>query len=84
MFCIIIVCSSGSALNDGQWHSVDFTSERGRLSVSVDEGEGGVAHASPSFPVSVRNQLFFGGKSFNKRIISYYNEERTNDVFLLK
>uniref|UniRef100_A0A3B3VDH0 Contactin-associated protein-like 4 n=1 Tax=Poecilia latipinna TaxID=48699 RepID=A0A3B3VDH0_9TELE len=51
----------GSGLNDGQWHSVDLTSRRGRLTVSVDKQETGVAHASPSFPVSVSNQIFFGG-----------------------
>ncbi|CAB1434593.1 unnamed protein product, partial [Pleuronectes platessa] len=70
--------SAGSALNDGQWHSVDFTSDRGRLSVSVDEGEGGVAHASPSFPVSVRHQLFFGGCPADQD-----NQECTNpfDIF---
>ncbi|KAK2822855.1 hypothetical protein Q5P01_022920 [Channa striata] len=53
--------SAGFALNDGQWHSVDVTSRRGRLSIAVDEAEGGLAHASPSFPVSVGRQLFFGG-----------------------
>ncbi|AWP03634.1 putative contactin-associated protein-like 4 [Scophthalmus maximus] len=57
----LLELSAGSALNDGQWHSVDLTSGRGRLSVAVDEGGGGVAHASPSFPVSARHQLFFGG-----------------------
>ncbi|XP_019957931.2 contactin-associated protein-like 4 isoform X1 [Paralichthys olivaceus] len=57
----LLELSAGSALNDGQWHSVDLTSGRGRLTVTVDDGEGGVAHASPSFPVSVRHQLFFGG-----------------------
>uniref|UniRef100_A0A8D3A351 Contactin associated protein like 3 n=1 Tax=Scophthalmus maximus TaxID=52904 RepID=A0A8D3A351_SCOMX len=46
----LLELSAGSALNDGQWHSVDLTSGRGRLSVAVDEGGGGVAHASPSFP----------------------------------
>uniref|UniRef100_A0A3B3WQR7 Contactin associated protein like 3 n=1 Tax=Poecilia mexicana TaxID=48701 RepID=A0A3B3WQR7_9TELE len=51
----------GSGLNDGQWHSVDLTSRHGRLTVSVDKQETGVAHASPSFPVLVSNQIFFGG-----------------------
>uniref|UniRef100_A0A3B4ZV53 Contactin-associated protein-like 4 n=1 Tax=Stegastes partitus TaxID=144197 RepID=A0A3B4ZV53_9TELE len=53
----------GSALNDGQWHSVDVASRRSRLIVSVDKEEGGVAHANPSFPVIVGGQLFFGGKN---------------------
>ncbi|KAI4812320.1 hypothetical protein KUCAC02_023718 [Chaenocephalus aceratus] len=43
--------SAGSALDDGQWHSVELTSRRGHLSVSVDGGEGDTANASPPFPV---------------------------------
>lgn len=54
--------SSGSALNDGQWHSAELTSRRGHLSVSVDGGEGATAHASPPFLVAMGGQLFFGGK----------------------
>uniref|UniRef100_A0A3P9DC44 Contactin-associated protein-like 4 n=1 Tax=Maylandia zebra TaxID=106582 RepID=A0A3P9DC44_9CICH len=54
---------SGAALNDGQWHAVDFTARRGRLTISVDKGEGGIAHAAPSFPITAETQLFFGGKS---------------------
>uniref|UniRef100_A0A4W6CNC9 Contactin associated protein like 3 n=1 Tax=Lates calcarifer TaxID=8187 RepID=A0A4W6CNC9_LATCA len=57
----LLELSAGSALNDGQWHSVDLTSGRGRLTLAVDKEEGGVAHASPSFPVAVGRQLFFGG-----------------------
>ncbi|XP_028282631.1 contactin-associated protein-like 4 [Parambassis ranga] len=52
---------AGSALSDGQWHSVDLTTRHGHLSVSVDKEEGGVAHATPSFPVTTGSQLFFGG-----------------------
>uniref|UniRef100_A0A3Q1I0V5 Uncharacterized protein n=1 Tax=Anabas testudineus TaxID=64144 RepID=A0A3Q1I0V5_ANATE len=55
------VHKEGSALNDGQWHSVDLTSRRGRLIIAIDEEEGGVAHGSPSFPVTAGHQLFFGG-----------------------
>ncbi|XP_014862036.1 PREDICTED: contactin-associated protein-like 4 [Poecilia mexicana] len=57
----LLELSAGSGLNDGQWHSVDLTSRHGRLTVSVDKQETGVAHASPSFPVLVSNQIFFGG-----------------------
>lgn len=53
----------GSALNDGQWHSVELNARRGRLSVTVDKEEGGSAQASPSFPVTIESHLFFGGKS---------------------
>ncbi|XP_076014929.1 contactin-associated protein-like 4 [Genypterus blacodes] len=53
---------AGSALNDGQWHSVELNSRRGHLTVAVDkEEDGGVAHANPSFPVSAGSHLFFGG-----------------------
>ncbi|XP_043990409.1 contactin-associated protein-like 4 isoform X2 [Gambusia affinis] len=58
---VLLELSAGSGLNDGQWHSVDLTSRPGRLTVSVDKQETGVAHASPTFPVLVSNQIFFGG-----------------------
>ncbi|CAG5896362.1 unnamed protein product [Menidia menidia] len=54
----LLELSTGSALNDGQWHSVELTSRRGRLTVSVDKEE---AQASPSFPVTAESDLFFGG-----------------------
>uniref|UniRef100_A0A672JR34 Contactin associated protein like 3 n=1 Tax=Salarias fasciatus TaxID=181472 RepID=A0A672JR34_SALFA len=55
---------AGSDLSDGQWHSVDLTSKRGHITISVDEEEGGVAHATPSFPISTgEGQVFFGGKN---------------------
>uniref|UniRef100_A0A3P8TT37 Contactin associated protein like 3 n=1 Tax=Amphiprion percula TaxID=161767 RepID=A0A3P8TT37_AMPPE len=52
----------GAALNDGQWHSVEMNSKRGRLTVAVDKEEGGSAQASPLFPVAIESHLFFGGK----------------------
>uniref|UniRef100_A0A8C2XLG2 Contactin associated protein like 3 n=1 Tax=Cyclopterus lumpus TaxID=8103 RepID=A0A8C2XLG2_CYCLU len=52
---------SGSALNDGQWHSVELISRRGRLSVSVDGADGATAHASPPFLITAGGPLFFGG-----------------------
>ncbi|XP_035771199.1 contactin-associated protein-like 4 [Neolamprologus brichardi] len=57
---VVLELSAGAALNDGQWHSVDFTARRGRLTISVDKGEGGIAHAAPSFPITTESQLFFG------------------------
>lgn len=51
----------GSALSDGQWHSVELSSGRGRLSVSVDGEEAGVAHAGSS--IAAGSQLFFGGET---------------------
>lgn len=59
LFCSL---SSGSALNDGQWHSVDFSSRRGRLTIAVDKEDGGVAHAGLPFPVTAGHRLFFGGE----------------------
>ncbi|KAM9322915.1 contactin-associated protein-like 4 [Pholidichthys leucotaenia] len=58
---VLLELSAGSSLNDGQWHSLDLTSRRGRLMLSVDKEEGGVAHATPSFPVTIESHLFFGG-----------------------
>uniref|UniRef100_A0A3P8TJJ7 Contactin associated protein like 3 n=1 Tax=Amphiprion percula TaxID=161767 RepID=A0A3P8TJJ7_AMPPE len=55
----------GAALNDGQWHSVEMNSKRGRLTVAVDKEEGGSAQASPLFPVAIESHLFFGGKRRN-------------------
>ncbi|CAJ1073054.1 contactin-associated protein-like 4 [Xyrichtys novacula] len=57
----LLELTAGSALNDGQWHSVELNSRRGRLSIAVDKEEGGGAQASPSFPVSVEGHVFFGG-----------------------
>ncbi|XP_031726504.1 contactin-associated protein-like 4 isoform X2 [Anarrhichthys ocellatus] len=57
----LLELSAGSALNDGQWHSVGVNSRRGRLSISVDKEEGGSAQGSHSFPVTVESHLFFGG-----------------------
>lgn len=62
MSCVLMGISfPGSTLNDGQWHSVELSSRRGRLSVTVDNEES--ARASPSFPVTIESHLFFGGKS---------------------
>uniref|UniRef100_A0AAQ4PPI9 Contactin associated protein like 3 n=1 Tax=Gasterosteus aculeatus aculeatus TaxID=481459 RepID=A0AAQ4PPI9_GASAC len=52
---------AGSALNDGQWHSVALTSSRGRLSIGVDGEGGGSAQAAPPYAVAVESHLFFGG-----------------------
>ncbi|XP_060896272.1 contactin-associated protein-like 4 [Labrus mixtus] len=51
----------GSALSDGQWHSVELISRRGHLTVTVDGDEGATAHASPSFLITAGGQIFFGG-----------------------
>ncbi|XP_056149052.1 contactin-associated protein-like 4 [Lampris incognitus] len=57
----LLELSAGSGLNDGQWHSVELSSRRGRLTISVDKEEGATSHASPSFPVTTGSHLFFGG-----------------------
>uniref|UniRef100_A0A8C3A4I3 Contactin associated protein like 3 n=1 Tax=Cyclopterus lumpus TaxID=8103 RepID=A0A8C3A4I3_CYCLU len=36
----LLELSAGSALNDGQWHSVDLTSKQGHVTIAVDKGEG--------------------------------------------
>uniref|UniRef100_A0A8C6NNF0 Contactin associated protein like 3 n=1 Tax=Nothobranchius furzeri TaxID=105023 RepID=A0A8C6NNF0_NOTFU len=50
---------AGSALSDGQWHSVDLISGQEHLTLTVDKDEG--AQASPSFLVTPGGRLFFGG-----------------------
>uniref|UniRef100_UPI0037E7EB3C contactin-associated protein-like 4 n=1 Tax=Semicossyphus pulcher TaxID=241346 RepID=UPI0037E7EB3C len=55
----LLELSAGSALSDGQWHSVELNSRRGRLTLAVDDEEGGVVHAS--FSVTAGSKLFFGG-----------------------
>uniref|UniRef100_A0AAQ5XJA9 Contactin associated protein like 3 n=1 Tax=Amphiprion ocellaris TaxID=80972 RepID=A0AAQ5XJA9_AMPOC len=58
----LLELTAGAALNDGQWHSVEMNSKRGRLTVAVDKEEGGSAQASPLFPVAIESHLFFGGR----------------------
>lgn len=65
--------TSGSALNDGQWHSVKLVSRRGHLTVAVDGDDGTFAHASPPFLVTTGSHLFFGGKS-NTCVIPHYSD----------
>ncbi|XP_030607295.1 contactin-associated protein-like 4 isoform X2 [Archocentrus centrarchus] len=57
----LLELSTGAALNDGQWHSVELNSRRGRLTITVDKEERDSTQASPSFPVTVESHLFFGG-----------------------
>uniref|UniRef100_A0A3Q3S3R8 Contactin-associated protein-like 4 n=1 Tax=Mastacembelus armatus TaxID=205130 RepID=A0A3Q3S3R8_9TELE len=55
------ILKDGSGLSDGQWHSVDLISRRGRFTIAIDKEEGGVAHTTPPFPLTAGHQLFFGG-----------------------
>ncbi|KAK3521327.1 hypothetical protein QTP70_003170 [Hemibagrus guttatus] len=51
--------TAGSALNDGQWHSVDLSIRRGRLILAVDKSD--MSTITISFPVMPANQIFLGG-----------------------
>uniref|UniRef100_A0A3Q3NJL1 Contactin-associated protein-like 4 n=1 Tax=Mastacembelus armatus TaxID=205130 RepID=A0A3Q3NJL1_9TELE len=53
--------TTGAVLNDGQWHSVELTFGRVRLTLTVDGEEGATVQTSPSFSFTVGGQLFFGG-----------------------
>ncbi|XP_047444283.1 contactin-associated protein-like 4 [Mugil cephalus] len=53
--------STGSGLNDGQWHSVELHFRQDRLSVTVDRDEGATAQTSIPLPLTSDTQLFFGG-----------------------
>ncbi|CAL8366229.1 unnamed protein product [Boreogadus saida] len=57
----LVELSTGSGLNDGQWHSVQLGSAQGRLTIAVDQEEGGTAQARLAFPVTTGSHLFFGG-----------------------
>uniref|UniRef100_A0A3Q3SZB5 Contactin-associated protein-like 4 n=1 Tax=Mastacembelus armatus TaxID=205130 RepID=A0A3Q3SZB5_9TELE len=60
--CIsVCVHTAGAVLNDGQWHSVELTFGRVRLTLTVDGEEGATVQTSPSFSFTVGGQLFFGG-----------------------
>uniref|UniRef100_A0A8C4HP66 Contactin associated protein like 3 n=1 Tax=Dicentrarchus labrax TaxID=13489 RepID=A0A8C4HP66_DICLA len=67
----LLELTAGSALNDGQWHSVELNSRRGRLTVAVDKDEGGVAHASSS--ITAGGQLFFGGKKDSQECLNPFS-----------
>uniref|UniRef100_A0A8C4FC08 Contactin associated protein like 3 n=1 Tax=Dicentrarchus labrax TaxID=13489 RepID=A0A8C4FC08_DICLA len=69
----LLELTAGSALNDGQWHSVELNSRRGRLSITVDKEEGGSAQASPSPPVTIERHLFFGGKNDRQECRNPFN-----------
>ncbi|XP_058268680.1 contactin-associated protein-like 4 isoform X3 [Hemibagrus wyckioides] len=51
--------TAGSAMNDGQWHSVDLSVRRGRLILAVDKSD--MSTITISFPVMPANQIFLGG-----------------------
>ncbi|XP_008284255.1 contactin-associated protein-like 4 [Stegastes partitus] len=53
--------STGSGLNDGQWHSVELNFRQDHLSITVDKDEGATAHTSIPLPLTSHSQLFFGG-----------------------
>ncbi|KAM9803656.1 contactin-associated protein-like 4 [Neosynchiropus ocellatus] len=49
----------GSALNDGQWHSVELSTRRGRWTARLDEEE--EAHSNSPGLVTAEGRLYFGG-----------------------
>ncbi|KAF6715522.1 Contactin-associated protein-like 4 [Oryzias melastigma] len=59
----LLELSAGSGMNDGQWHSVELTSKRDHLSITVDKDEGATAQTNIALPLTSNSQLFFGGCS---------------------
>ncbi|XP_047229726.1 contactin-associated protein-like 4 [Girardinichthys multiradiatus] len=57
----LLELSTGSGLNDGQWHSVELKSMESHLSITVDRDEGATAHTSIPLLLTPDGQLFFGG-----------------------
>uniref|UniRef100_A0A4W6C7K5 Contactin associated protein like 3 n=1 Tax=Lates calcarifer TaxID=8187 RepID=A0A4W6C7K5_LATCA len=58
---VLLELSAGSALNDGQWHSVELNSRGGRLTIAVDKGEGGSAHLMVKLTSYSHSSLFCSG-----------------------
>ncbi|MED6249597.1 hypothetical protein ATANTOWER_016778, partial [Ataeniobius toweri] len=56
----LLELSTGSGLNDGQWHSVELKSMESHLSITVDRDEGATAHTSIPLLLTPDGQLFFG------------------------
>ncbi|XP_038124875.1 contactin-associated protein-like 4 [Cyprinodon tularosa] len=57
----LLELSTGSGLNDGQWHSVELNSKENHLSITVDRDEGATAHTRTPLLPTAESQLFFGG-----------------------
>ncbi|KAM4738833.1 contactin-associated protein-like 4 [Anableps anableps] len=57
----LLELSTGTGLNDGQWHSVELNSMENYLSITVDRDEGATAHISIPLLPTADSQLFFGG-----------------------
>ncbi|XP_072245116.1 contactin-associated protein-like 4 [Leuresthes tenuis] len=64
---------TGSALNDGQWHSVQLKSKQDHLSITVDKDKGATAHTSIALPLTLNSQLFFGGCPTQRGILECRN-----------
>ncbi|XP_076010526.1 contactin-associated protein-like 4 [Genypterus blacodes] len=57
----LLELTTGSGLNDGQWHSVELKSGQDRLTITVDKDEGATSHSSISLTTNTGSHLFFGG-----------------------
>uniref|UniRef100_A0A3B1IS72 Contactin associated protein like 3 n=1 Tax=Astyanax mexicanus TaxID=7994 RepID=A0A3B1IS72_ASTMX len=57
---IVVDITAGSALNDGQWHSVELSVRRGRLILAADKAD--TSTTTTSFPVMPANHIFLGGR----------------------
>ncbi|CAF95007.1 unnamed protein product, partial [Tetraodon nigroviridis] len=68
--------SAGSALNDGQWHSVELNSGQDHLSITVDKDEGATAQTSIPLPLTANTQIFFGGCPNRKSTVECRNPFR--------
>ncbi|XP_069838522.1 contactin-associated protein-like 5 [Dendropsophus ebraccatus] len=53
--------STGSALNDGLWHSVTINARRHRFSLTLDNGAASSVHATLPVQISTGHQYYFGG-----------------------
>ncbi|KAM9762601.1 contactin-associated protein-like 4 [Menidia menidia] len=65
--------STGSGLNDGQWHFVELKSQKDHLSITVDKDKGATAHNNILLPLTSDSQLFFGGCPAQRGILMCRN-----------
>ncbi|XP_058847925.1 contactin-associated protein-like 5 isoform X1 [Acipenser ruthenus] len=57
----LVDVTTGTTLNDGQWHSIELSARRNRLSVTLDNDASAATHASSPFYIFSGGQYYFGG-----------------------
>nr|XP_006007056.1 PREDICTED: contactin-associated protein-like 4 [Latimeria chalumnae] len=58
---ILTVISTGTGLNNGQWHTVSLIGKRNRVSITIDDDAGSTAHATTQMQMYSGSNYYFGG-----------------------